>query len=90
VSAPALPLAGVLDLEALWTLVAASLIGGVGLTVAASFAVLGAVRSRECRQRRDPIAAALYGILGAFALAVFLGGIGVGLTIIATTSTDIG
>jgi hypothetical protein len=81
VSDAALPIAEVVDLGGLWNTVLASLVAGMGLTVAFSIAVLGAVRFQELRRAGQPWAAAAFGALGAVGLLVVLAGIVVGLAI---------
>jgi uncharacterized membrane protein YidH (DUF202 family) len=71
-------LASVVDTDALLQTVLASLVAGVGITIAFSIAIWGAVRAAEARRDERPVAAGggvliLVGALALCAAAVALG-----------------
>jgi hypothetical protein len=60
-----------------------SLLAGVGLSAAYGVLPLGVVRARENYEHGDTAHAALYGLVALAGLAVTLGGIALGLILIA-------
>ena len=52
-------------LEVVWT----SLLGGIGVTAIFAVAILGATRAMDMRQDGNTVAAGVYGVLTALALA---------------------
>jgi hypothetical protein len=70
----------------LFDVVWVSVLAGVGITVAYSFAVLGGARSAEARRAGRGGAALAYGALAAFALAVFAAAVVFGVHTMLTKS----
>jgi hypothetical protein len=67
-------------LEVVWTSAAAAL----GVTLAFSLGLLGAVRAFDRSRAGDPAAAAVYGVLGGVALAAVGGAVVLGITVMAS------
>ena len=76
-----IPLASIVDGEALLDTVIASLVAGVGVTFAFSVAIYGAVRTAELRRDDRPLAAGGAAALMALGLAVCLAAIGLGFVV---------
>jgi hypothetical protein len=76
--------APVVDWGALGEVILVSLVGGVGVALAFSLALLGAVRSTERRRAERPFEASLYGVLGLLGLAVTLGALVMGIVVMTT------
>jgi hypothetical protein len=74
-----LPLGSVVDLGQLLEVVEASLIAGIGISIAFSLVIRGAVRASEHRQTR-PISAGLHGLMAVVALIACLVAIGFGVS----------
>ena len=70
------------DWEALLTAVWAAAAGGVGVTAAYGFAILGSVRAVERGRQGRTGEAAVYGAIGAIGLAVVLGAIVFGIVVL--------
>ena len=77
-------LATLVDTSALAKVVAASLIAGIGITVAFALVILGATRFTDMRQAARPIEAGAFAMVAAVALAACLAAVIVG--IVAMTS----
>jgi hypothetical protein len=75
--------ADVLDFNALWKTIAASLVAGVGVVFLFSVTLLGATRSMEAGQANRPLARIAYGALAIVGLAGTGGAIAVGLIVMA-------
>jgi uncharacterized membrane protein len=71
-----------IDWDALWTAVWAAAAGGVGVTAAYGFAILGSVRAVERGREGRTAAAAAYGAIGAIGLVVVLGAIVFGIVVL--------
>lgn len=76
---PPLPLGSVVDLGQLLEVVEASLIAGIGISIAFSLVIRGAVRASEHRQTRPGYAGA-HALLALLALLVVLAAIGFGVS----------
>ncbi len=72
-------LATVVDVGQLLEVVEASLIAGVGISIAFSLVIRGAVRASEHRQTR-PLSAGLHGLMAVVALLVCLAAIVFGVS----------
>jgi hypothetical protein len=72
------PLAAIIDTKALLNVVWVSFAVGVGGTTAFSIALVAATRFAETRREGRAIEAAIFGVLGAAALAACLGAIALG------------
>ena len=76
-----LPLAEVIDwgglLEVLWSSFAA----GLGVTIAASLAILGATRAVDYRRLGQPVPAGLFSIVGIFGALVLLAAVVFGIVV---------
>jgi hypothetical protein len=76
-----LPLAEVVDwgglLEVLWSSFAA----GLGVTIAASLAILGATRAVDFRRAGQPVPAGLFSIVGVFGALALLAAIVFGILV---------
>jgi hypothetical protein len=84
-SAPGLeavaPLAAdIVDWGQLLEVVEAGLIAGVGVTIAFSLLILGAVRAGEAQQKARPLAMAGYGAVAVIGLAVCVGAVVFGVS----------
>ena len=71
----------IVDWGALGEVVLVSLCVGVGVTLASSLALLGAVRSAEMRRSERPFESTLYGVLGLLGLAVTVGAMVAGIVL---------
>lgn len=76
----ALVFAEIVDWGQLLEVVEAGLLAGVGISVAFSLVILGAVRAGEAQQQSRPAAMTLYGALALVALAVCIGAIVFGIS----------
>jgi hypothetical protein len=74
------PLASVVDLGQLLEVVEASLIAGIGVSIAFSLVIRGAVRAAEHRQTR-PLSAGLHGLMAVVALLACLAAIVFGVSV---------
>jgi hypothetical protein len=72
------------DWAALGKVVAASLVAGIGVTAAFSFAVLGTTRSLEMRRARRSVEASAFAVLGAVAGAVCVGAVVAGIIVMSS------
>jgi hypothetical protein len=68
-----------IDTHALWNVVWVSLLGGVGGTTAFSVAIAGTTRFVDLRREGRSTEAGLFAVLAGLALALFLGGVVLGL-----------
>jgi hypothetical protein len=75
-------LATVVDGEELLDTVLAALIGGVGITLIFSLALLGAARATDATREGSPVAAAAYGTLAVLGLLAFFGVIVLGIVVL--------
>ena len=73
--------ADLIDWEALFKVILASLIGTVGVTMAFSLAIVGATGVAESRRDGRPGAAIGFGVLAALALAVCVAAIVLGIVV---------
>ena len=74
----------VVDWGTIGKVVAASLVAGVGVTLAFSIAVLGATRSVEMRRDRRGTEASMFAALGIFGAAVCVGAIVFGIIVMSS------
>jgi hypothetical protein len=78
---PSLTIAAtVVDWSQLLRVVEAGLVAGVGVSVAFSLLILGALRAGESRQQQRPIAALSYGALATLGLVVCVGAVVFGVS----------
>lgn len=77
-------IATVVDVDALLQVAAASLVAGVGLTTAFSFAILGGTRFVDMRRDGRSIEAGVYAVLASVGLVVWVGGIVFGVIVMTT------
>jgi hypothetical protein len=70
------------DWDALLTAIWAATAGGVGVTAAYGFAILGSVRAVERGRQGRTAAAAVYGAIGGIGLVVVLGAIVFGIVVL--------
>ena len=68
-------MATLIDVQVLWKLVASSLAGGIGVTLAFSVAIYGATRFVDLRRNGHSIAAGAFAALAAVALAGVAGAV---------------
>jgi len=74
------PAAKIVDWGQLLEVVEAGLIAGVGISIAFSLLILGAVRATEARHESRTGSMVLHGALAAVALAVCVGAVGFGVS----------
>jgi hypothetical protein len=74
-------MAAVIDFHGLFNVVWASLLGGVGVTVLYSYAILGWSRAADARHEGRSRAAVAYGALAIVAVLVFVAAVVLGVTI---------
>ena len=72
------------DWAALGKVVVASLVAGIGVTGAFSFAVLGVTRSAEMRRARRGVEASGFAVLGVLGGAVCVGAVVVGIIVMSS------
>ena len=77
-------LATLVDTAALAKVVVASLIAGVGVTVAFAFAIVGATRFTEMRQNARTVEAGAFAVLATVALVTCVAAIVVGIVVMTT------
>lgn len=77
-------LAQVVDWAALGEVIAVSLVAGVGVTIAFSFAIVGAVRSMDMRRDERPLEAGVYVAIGLIGLTVTLAALVYGIIIMTS------
>lgn len=75
-----LPFAEIVDWGQLLEVVEAGLLAGVGISVAFSLVILGAVRAGEAQQQSRPAAMAFYGVVALVSLAVCIGAVAFGIS----------
>jgi hypothetical protein len=73
----------VVDWDALWTVVWASLVAGIGVTAAFGFAILGGTRAVELGRDGRVAEAALFGAVGVVGLVTVLGAIAFGIVVLS-------
>ncbi len=78
------PAAKIVDWGQLLEVVEAGLIAGIGITIAFSLLILGAVRATEARSESRTVSMVLHGALAAFALSVCLGAVVFGVSTMLT------
>lgn len=76
----------VIDWDALLRVLWASLLGGVGVTAAFAFAILGASRTAESRRDGRVLAAGAYVVLMVVGLAVVLASVAFGVVVMTSKS----
>jgi hypothetical protein len=76
----------IVDWGALGEVILVSLVAGVGVTLAFSLALLGAVRSTDMRRNERPFEATLYGVLGLLGLAITVGALVAGIIVMTQKS----
>ena len=74
----------VVEWEALLDVVVASLAGGVGVTIAFSCAITGAVRFVDLRRDNRPVEAAAFAVVGLLGTAISLLAIVVGIVVMTS------
>lgn len=74
----------IVDIEKLVEVAIVSLVGGVGVTISFSLAILGATRFVDLRRDGRPIEAGAYAILMALGLAISLAAVAFGLIVMTT------
>jgi uncharacterized membrane protein len=79
-----MPLASIIDGEALLKVVVASLIATTGVTAAFSLAILGAARSAEMRRQTRAVQASAYGVLSLLMLGVFVAAVVYGIFVMTS------
>jgi hypothetical protein len=72
----------IIDWDALWTVVWASVAAGIGVTTAYGFAILGATRAVDLGRSGRTAEAAIYALLGIFGAAVVLAAIVFGILVL--------
>ena len=73
---------GIIDWDALVTVIWASVVAGIGVTAAYGFAILGASRAVDLGREGRTGEAALFGIVGVVAVAVVIGAIVFGIVVL--------
>jgi hypothetical protein len=76
----------IVDWGALGEVIAVSLVAGVGVTLAFSLALLGAIRFADMRRNERPLPAAFYAVLGLAGLAITLGALVAGIIVMTQKS----
>jgi hypothetical protein len=74
-------LSAIVDKDALVKMLWTASLAGIGVTAAFGVAIVGAARAVDAGRDGRPIDAALFGLLGAFALAVVGGAIAYGIVV---------
>jgi hypothetical protein len=77
--------ATIVDWEALLETVAAALVAGVGIAIAFSLAIYGVARFAEARRAGTSLAAGAAALLAVVALVVCVGGITIGVVVMASS-----
>lgn len=78
--------ATIVDTHVLWKLVTASIVGGIGGTVAFALVIYGATRSAELRRNGQIALAGVFATIAGLALAVTLAGVVYGVSILSQKS----
>lgn len=73
----------VVDTDVLWRLIAASLAGGLGVSLAFSIVIYGATRFVDLRRDGRAVLAGAFALVAALALAAVFAGVIYGVTILA-------
>jgi hypothetical protein len=76
--------ASIVDVDALAEVIAVSFAAGVTVTAAYAAAIVGMTRVSETRRERRTLAATAYTWLALIALAVSIGGVVLGIVVMAT------
>lgn len=71
----------IVDLHQLLEVVEAAVIAGIGISIAFSLVIFGAVRAGEHRAQARPVAAGAHALLAAVALVVCLASIAFGVSV---------
>ena len=79
-------MATLIDVQVLWKLVASSLAGGIGVTLAFSVAVYGATRFLDLRRDGHSVVAGAFAAIAAIALAAVAAGVVWAVSILAEKS----
>jgi len=77
-------IATILDLEALYKVIVASLVAGVGISAVFGVMVYGGTRFVDMRRESRPMAAGAYGVLATLALIGFIAGLVYGLHVMTS------
>lgn len=77
-------LATVVDTSALAKVVVASLVSGIGVTLAFALAVLGTTRFADMRRDDRTLEASAYAVLAALAFAVCVAGVVLGIVVMTS------
>jgi hypothetical protein len=77
-------LATLVDTASLAKVVAASLIAGIGITVAFALAILGTTRFSDMRRDARPIEAGAFAFVGAVALAACIAAVVLGIVVMTS------
>jgi uncharacterized membrane protein (UPF0136 family) len=75
------PLAEVIDWDGLLEVLWSSFAAGLGVTIAASLAILGATRAVDSRRAGQPVPAGLFSIVGIFGALVLLAAVVFGIVV---------
>ena len=76
--------AAIVDVDALAEVIAVSFVAGVSVTAAYAAAIVGLTRVGESRRARRTLAATAYIWLAGLALAVSIGGVVLGIVVVAS------
>ena len=79
-----MPLATVVDTEALWQTIVAALAAGVGTTFVFSIAILGAARFAEANRDGRPAQAAFFATVGIPGLVATVAAVVIGVIVMTT------
>jgi hypothetical protein len=74
----------IVDVSQLLGVVEAAVIAGVGVSIAFSIVIRGAIRAGERRSQARPLAAGAHAVLACVALATCLGAIAFGISVMLT------
>jgi hypothetical protein len=77
----ALPIAEIVDGGALLNMLWASLVAGIGVTLAFSLAIHGTARAVDAGREGRAVEAVLFGVVGALALGAVLAGVVLGVIV---------
>ena len=66
-----------------WEAAAVAIVAGVGVTAFFALGLLGMIRYADLRRQQRPMLSALFGLMGAVALAAAIGMIVYGLVVVA-------
>jgi hypothetical protein len=74
-------IAEIVEGDALLDMLWVSLIAGIGVTLVFSISIHGAARALDAGREGRPLEAAVFGVMGAVALAVVIGGVVLGVIV---------